>query len=92
MCKNEFFQNLGKKNELLKIQGWKTNFIQSLRMKTIVYPINFVYFLFILALNILLWFCLYIIYSTLKKIKKMMCQDSNGKFKYRIEFKFNYPV
>ena len=47
MCKNEFFQNLGKKNELLKIQGWKTNFIQSLRMKTIVYPINFVYFFYL---------------------------------------------
>ncbi len=30
MCKNELFQSLETKNELFKIQGRKTNFMQSL--------------------------------------------------------------
>ena len=38
MCKNELFQSLGTKNELFKVQERKTNFIQSLGMKTLVYP------------------------------------------------------
>ena len=44
MCKNEFFQSSGMKNELFKVQGRKANSIQSLGMKTIVYP--FLFFLF----------------------------------------------
>ena len=40
MCKNELFQSLGAKNELFKVQGLKTNFIQNLETKTIVYPTN----------------------------------------------------
>jgi hypothetical protein len=38
MCKNELFQTLESKNEIFKVQERKTNFIQSLRTKTIVYP------------------------------------------------------
>ena len=36
MCKNELFQSSSIKNELLKIQKQKPNFIQSLGTKTIV--------------------------------------------------------
>ena len=34
MCKNELFQSLEMKNELFKIQGRKTNFMQSLGTKS----------------------------------------------------------
>jgi hypothetical protein len=38
ICKKEFFQSLGTKNELFKVQERKTKFIQSLGTKTLVYP------------------------------------------------------
>jgi hypothetical protein len=38
MSKNDFFQSSEIKNELFKIQGRKTNFMQSLEMKIIIYP------------------------------------------------------
>ena len=41
MCKNEFFESSGTKNELFKVQRQKPNFMQSLETKTIVYPIFF---------------------------------------------------
>jgi hypothetical protein len=35
MCKNKYFQSLGTKNELFKVQGRKPNFMQSLGTKTL---------------------------------------------------------
>jgi hypothetical protein len=45
MCKNFFFfQSSGTKKELFKVQGRKTNFIQSLGTKTILLPIFFYWY------------------------------------------------
>ncbi len=41
MCKNEFFQNSGMKNENFKVHGQKTNFMQNLGMKTILLSRNY---------------------------------------------------
>ena len=41
MCKNSLFQSSGTKNKFFKVQRQKTNFMQSLGTKTIVYPITF---------------------------------------------------
>ena len=37
ICKKEFFESLGTKNELFKVQGRKPNFMQGLGTKIIVY-------------------------------------------------------
>jgi hypothetical protein len=38
MCKNEFFQSSGIKNEFCKVQGQKTKLMYSLGTKTIFWP------------------------------------------------------
>jgi hypothetical protein len=38
MCKNELFQSSGTENEFFKVQEQKTNFMQNLETKIIVYP------------------------------------------------------
>jgi hypothetical protein len=42
MCKNEFFQSLGMKNELFKVQGRNTKLMYSLEIKTIFLTFFFI--------------------------------------------------
>ena len=52
----------------------------------------FVYGTIYTSIRHLLWLYLYIELYILSFKENMMCQDSNKKFKYIIEFKFNYQV
>jgi hypothetical protein len=38
ICKKEFFESSGTKNELFKVQERKPNFMQGLGTKIIIYP------------------------------------------------------
>jgi hypothetical protein len=46
MYKNEFFQSLGMKNKLFKVQGRKMKLMYSLEMKTIFWPLFFIGYIF----------------------------------------------